>query len=339
MTHLAKGRLLAAVAMTACAHAPPPAPAPAPPPVVWPLPPAAPRVRLVRLIPDDQAPADLRSGWRRFWDAVLGVDAPATADRLLERPFGVAARAGELLVADPDLPTVLRLAPGGGVEALRCPEREWGAPMAVAFDDRGTPLVADAGAGLVLRIEPDGRCTPLGAGELERPTGLAWSGGTVYVADPPRHQVVALAASGQATARLGGRGDGDGQFAFPSALGLGTGGTLLVVDALNFRVARLAGDGRWLGVFGSAGEEGGGFVRPKGVASDAAGRVYVSDAQRDLVLVFDAAGAYEYAIGAGGVEPGRFAHPAGLSIDGRWLYVADSLNRRIQVFEILGGMP
>jgi DNA-binding beta-propeller fold protein YncE len=174
----------------------------------------------------------------------------------------------------------------------------------------------------------------LGAGELERPTGVAVDGARVWVADPPRHEVVVLAPEG--ATHVGARGEGEGQFTFPSAVAVAPDRTVLVVDALNFRIVRLSPSGGWLAAFGTAGDEAGELARPKGIAVDAAGRVYVSDAQRDLVLVYGSDGTFDYAIGGTGTSPGQFAHPAGLAIAGARLYVADSQNRRIQVFEIIG---
>jgi DNA-binding beta-propeller fold protein YncE len=85
------------------------------------------------------------------------------------------------------------------------------------------------------------------------------------------------------------------------------------------------------------GEDGDAFARPKAVATDAAGRVYVSDAQRGQILVFGPGGAFEDALGEPGEDAGRFVLPAGVAVaDGR-LWVADSQNRRVQVFELLGG--
>ncbi len=321
------GALLAFALVAACAT---PGPRPASvPAVTWPAPPAPPRVRLVAVLP---APAE-PSRFRRILDSIAGIDRDAEERQLLQRPFGVAVAPGAVvIVADPEA-GVLRL-DGDGARPIACRDREWDAPMAVAIGPGGAVLVADAGAGEIVRVAPDGECTALGTGDLERPTGVAADAERVFVADPPRHEVVVLSQAG--LARLGGPGAGAGQFDFPTAVALAPDGTVLVVDALNFRVARLAPTGEWVAAFGEAGDEGGAFERPKGIAVDSAGRVYVSDAQRDLVLVFRLDGTFEYSIGGTGSAPGLFTHPAGLAIAGGRLYVADSHNHRIQVFEILG---
>jgi DNA-binding beta-propeller fold protein YncE len=290
------------------------------------------------VIPDPDAPPR-RSFWRALGDAIAGIDPRERSAEVLVRPFGIAiAPDGAVIVADPDAPGVLRVDADGALVPIACRGRDWGAPMAVVAGEGGSLLVADAGAAEIVVVPPDRRCRVLGAGALERPTGVAAaSGGRVMVVDPPRHQVVVLSPGGEVVARFGRAGEGEGEFNFPTAIARAPDGTYVVVDALNFRVVRLAEDGRWLGTFGSAGTEGGGLGRPKGVAVDEAGRVYVSDAHRDLVLVFGAGGEFEYALGASGTDPGAFSLPAGVAVRGGRLLVADSHNRRIQAFEILGG--
>ena len=318
------------LAVAACATSGPrPASAPE---VTWPAAPAAPRVRLVAILP---APVQV-SRWRGVLDAIVGLERNPAAEAF-QRPFDVAiAPGGDVIVVDPELGGVFRLR-GSRRNPIGCRGREWDTPMAVAVAQDGALLVADAGAAVIVRVAPDGACTTIGAGELERPTGVAADSQRIYVTDPPRHEVVIFSPPG--VVRLGRRGEEEGEFAFPTAAALAPDGTLLVVDALNFRIVRLSPAGAWLASFGAPGEEDGAFARPKGIAVDLDVRVYVSDAQRDLVLVFRQDGSFEYSIGGTGVSPGWFTHPAGLAVAGGKLYVADSHNRRIQVFEILGERP
>lgn len=338
MTPAARLGALAACAALACTHAPRATPSQLPE-LRWPAPPAAARARLARVVPDARAPAPAGPAWRRALDAFLGLERrPPEAS--LRRPFGVLSLGDEeLLVADPDLARVVRLRERSQPAPVKCKGSSWSAPLALAREPSGALLVADAGAGAIVRISPDGRCAALGAGRLERPTGVAATTDRIYVADPPRHEVVVLSAAGDVLARLGGRGEGDGKLSFPTAVAVAPDGTVVVVDALNFRISRFAPDGRWLGSFGEAGDEGAALARPKGIAVDAAGRVFVSDAQRDVVLVFSAAGALEYTLGASGGQPGQFVHPAGLAVAGRELLVADSLNGRVQIFDLVGAEP
>jgi DNA-binding beta-propeller fold protein YncE len=297
------------------------------------------RARLLAIVPDPGAPAPERSWWVRAIEWITGGTLGGERTAGLERPFGVAvAPDGAVVVADPDAASVVRVRSDGSTDPIRCTATSWSAPMALAYGSTGALYVADAGLAAILRIVGK-ECTIIGRGELERPTGLTAGSDRVFVVDPPRHQVLALSLDGQLLSRWGAQGSADGQFAFPSSIASAQADTLLIADALNFRVVRIGTDGRWISSFGSAGEESSSFERPKGVATDPDGRVYVSDAQRDVVLVFSAEGRYEYTIGEPGGGPGQFTLPSGLAVANGRLYVADSQNRRIQVFELLGGRP
>ncbi len=84
-----------------------------------------------------------------------------------------------------------------------------------------------------------------------------------------------------------------------------------------------------------------GLVSPGGLAIDVENRLlYVSDVDQDQVLVYDADSLkLKRRIGTGGhkhelTTPGDFARPSGLAVDRDGnLYVADTLNNRIEIFD------
>jgi DNA-binding beta-propeller fold protein YncE len=84
-----------------------------------------------------------------------------------------------------------------------------------------------------------------------------------------------------------------------------------------------------------------GLVEPGGMAIDTENRLlYVADIDQDQVLVYDADTLkLKRRIGTGGhkhelTTPGDFARPAGLAVDQEGnLYVADTLNNRIEIFD------
>ncbi len=315
----------------ACAHAPearPPVAAPEP----WPGP-QAPQVRWVGALPAEPAAGE-PSFWSKALHVIAGTGAEAPPPALV-RPFGVAAGEAEIFVADPEAPAVYRVDRRSGAMAMvDCPDHAWGAPMAVALDGSGALYVADQAS--VVRVRA-GTCAVLARAGLSRPSGLAFAAGRLYAVDPPRHQVIAFGPDGSEVLRFGSRGEEPGELNFPTAIAAAPDGSLLVIDALNFRVDRFSPDGRFLSAFGEAGDSGGAFGRPKGVAADARGRIYVSDVQHDVVLVFSPGGEFAFAVGRTGAGPGQFLLPAGLAVAGGFLFVADSYNHRVQVFELLGG--
>lgn len=310
---------------------------------VWPDPPQPARIRWVGSFPGEGVPAGpARPWWRTALRAIVGLpereEHPAP---LLARPFGLAALEDGFVVADPDLRKVLRVAwPERTAREVRCSEGEWLMPMAVARAPDGTLFVADGGAGRVVAVPPSGPCRTIGAGLLRRPAAVAWHAGVVYVVDPPRHAVDAFDAGGAHLGAMGQRGDASGAGVnFPTGIAVGPDGTLFVVDSLNFRVSRFGADGAYRGSFGAPGDGGGAFARPKGIAVDPDGRAFVSDSQHDVVIVFSPAAAFEYAIGGSGSGAGALSLPAGVALLGGRLYVASSYNRRVEVYELLGGTP
>lgn len=329
--------LAVAIGGASCSHSPRSrAEGELPAPVLWPAPPAAARVKLVRVVFELESGAR-RPWWRTALSWLAGVDEDQEGTGRLARPFDVAFEAdGSFLVADPDRAAVVRYG-REGIERgqLLCANHPWSSPMGIAVAADGAVFVTDGGDPSLVRWTASG-CSVMGQKELTRPSGVAVAGSTVYVADPPEHRVVGFDASGVATARYGSRGGGDGQFNYPTDVAAAPDGSIYVVDALNFRVAHLGRDGSWLGAFGEAGETDAGLARPKGIHVDAAGAVYVSDAQRDRIAVFRPDGTLDYAIGSTGEAPGWLAHPAGIDVRNGLLLVADSQNRRVQVFEILG---
>ncbi len=87
-----------------------------------------------------------------------------------------------------------------------------------------------------------------------------------------------------------------------------------------------------------------GMVEPSGLALDTQNRLlYVSDINQDQILVYDA-DSFKLLrkMGTGGknhelTTPGDFAKPAGVAVDNEGnLYVADTLNDRIEVFDADG---
>jgi DNA-binding beta-propeller fold protein YncE len=82
----------------------------------------------------------------------------------------------------------------------------------------------------------------------------------------------------------------------------------------------------------------GNMVRPKGVAVDSEGNIYVVESYYDHLLVYNSKGEYLMAIGGVGTEPGKFHLPSGVWIDSHnRVFVADTLNSRVSVFQFLGG--
>jgi DNA-binding beta-propeller fold protein YncE len=96
------------------------------------------------------------------------------------------------------------------------------------------------------------------------------------------------------------------------------------------RIYKFSATGTLLGKFGA-----GNLGQPMDVAHRN-GLIYVADQGRNRIAVFNTSGVFQGAFGSRGTGNLQFNKPTGLAIDaaGR-LYVADSINERIQVFQLV----
>ncbi|MGA1864339.1 MAG: NHL repeat-containing protein [bacterium] len=91
--------------------------------------------------------------------------------------------------------------------------------------------------------------------------------------------------------------------------------------------------------FGAPGATKGKLSRPQGISVDKkTGLIYIMDYMRHALSVYNQEGDYLFEFGSKGGGPGLFNYPKGIFIDrdGR-LFVADTFNKRVQVFKIQRG--
>ncbi len=318
---------------------------------VWPLPPDEPRVRYVTVYESKEDVSDTRTAKvSALRDLLVGKDptrTPQPKRRSFEKPFGVAVDAyGRMVVTDPVVGGVVVIDPQTGriytlTEAQR--QATFRVPIGVAVDADNNIYVGDNGLARILVFGPDlaYRRTIGAEGEMQTPSGLAIDDGRkrLYVVDTRRHMVLAYdLVSGTAVSRIGKRGEGKGEFNFPTGVAVGPDGTVYVTDTMNCRVEVFDPNLKWLRTFGSLGTSPGQFRRPKGIAVDAENIVYVVDSDFNNFQLFTAAGAPLMFVGDIGQRPGQLLLPAGIAIDRlrHRIYVCEQMNARVQVFERVG---
>ncbi len=179
---------------------------------------------------------------------------------------------------------------------------------------------------------------------VERPTGIALDRerGRIYLADTghtksDEHSVKILSLSGDLIGTIGqGKGEGPGQFLFPTYLALDDKGNLYVTDTLNSRVQVFDPDGQYQKTFGQRGNAWGMFDKPKGVALDSFGNVYVVDSGWSNVQIFNQKGQILLFFGGRGPIPGMLKNPTAIAIDKEnRIYVADYLNHRVEMYRLV----
>jgi len=151
--------------------------------------------------------------------------------------------------------------------------------------------------------------------------------GDVLVADGSFSRVVVFNRIGKATAAIGQRGTGPGRFRAMTAMTTGADG-LYILDRLELPVQVLDWQGNYRYSFGESE-----LLFPNAIAVDKDQRAFISDRSTNTIQVYQD-GQLIMTFGGGGSAPGRFRLITGLWVSGNLLYVADSLNRRVQVLRI-----
>ncbi|MBF0628361.1 MAG: 6-bladed beta-propeller [Magnetococcales bacterium] len=280
--------------------------------------------------------------WLAGIDQETGFD--ADRNRNLERPVsGCVDRDGRILVTDMGHQAVFVFDPAKGefnIWRQALPNQVFRGPVGIANAPHGEFWVADSELGVVVRLDPHGKpLGEIGRGQLERPTGIAWSSerDTLYVADSAADQLKLFDRTGRLLKTIGQSGDKEGEFNAPSNLTLMR-DQLYVTDTFNARIQIFDGDGKFIRAFGNRGRMMGEMVRPKGVAVDGEGNIYVVESFFDHLLIFNREGHFLLPIGGTGKRIGEFYLPNGVWTDlaGR-IFVADMFNGRVIILQFLGG--
>ena len=167
-----------------------------------------------------------------------------------------------------------------------------------------------------------------------KPYGIAVSPSSrIYVADTAARRVFVFDPESRAVSFLG--DNGPGRLTKPVGIAVDDRGVVFVADATLKRVFGYAEDGSLALAIGHDGE----LSNPSGLAVDRANkRVYVADSAKHQVFCFSSEdGTAIRTIGARGSEPGEFNFPTNVAVgpNGR-VYVSDTLNFRVQIFDAEG---
>ncbi|MFV2055979.1 MAG: hypothetical protein ACC707_05890 [Thiohalomonadales bacterium] len=162
------------------------------------------------------------------------------------------------------------------------------------------------------------------------------SNGEILVADGSYSHIVVFNPDGRTLRAIGRRGPQNsrkpGTFRAITNMTLARDG-LYVLDRLVLPIQVLANDGRFQYSFGESEQ-----VWPTAIAVSEDQYVFVSDKSDNIIRIYKQ-GDLLGQVGGGGAALGRYRIITGLWAHDGFLYVADSLNRRIQVLKIQGEKP
>lgn len=222
----------------------------------------------------------------------LNVWEMASRTARFETPIGIVSGAhGEILVADADLRSVIRLDSHG------TPVGEFGRevlqrPTGLARDAlRGIVYVADTKAHDIKAFSDDGKLLEVIGrrgekdGEFNFPTHLAFAAGKLYVADTLNSRIQIFDQDHKWLGKFGRLGLYVGDLVRPKGVAVDGDNNIYVVESLYDSLLVFNGEGRTLMAMGGGGKEIGQFYLPSGVWVDAHNQVYIADMFNGRVTV------------------------------------------------------
>jgi DNA-binding beta-propeller fold protein YncE len=173
-------------------------------------------------------------------------------------------------------------------------------------------------------------------GRFDLPRGITVDGsGNVLIADTNNGRIQKFSRSGVFLGVIGTKGEGLGEFREPCGVAVDSSGNIYVADTGNQRVQKLMPDGTFVAEW--KGPEPG-FYGPRDISIGADNSVYVVDEGHARIVKLDTDGNELAVWGESGTGDGQFndATSVAADVNNDRVYVADPLNRRIEVFDTNG---
>lgn len=170
-----------------------------------------------------------------------------------------------------------------------------------------------------------------GANSLKRPMQVIGFKDQLMVSDSGNGQVLVYSLKGKVLSRFG--KEGSGKLIFPYDLVIDQ-DKILISDPDRGDIVMFSPDGRYLGTFPDPGDI---IKRPAGLEVSGQ-KLYVTDLERHQVLVFDLQGKLLARWGSGkqGSTYQDLAYPNDVLAVGDKVYISDTGNNRVQVFNTAG---
>ncbi len=314
--------------------------------ILWPSPPAVPRYAFIGHLYGESNTKTIsqnRNAWSGFFAALAGVDEEKKSLLNLVQPQQISSdNNGRIYVADPGWQAIFIFDESAGEffiwneTSLNIP---FLSPVGV-INAANSIWVTDSELSLVYQLNDKGELiNTIGKGVVNRPTGITYDPAAerIFVSDTADDNIKVFNLNGELIDIWGSSGTNDGELNHPTFITYRQ-GKLYVGDSLNARVQIFDDAGEYLQTLGQRGLYVGNLSRPKGVALDSDGNIYVSESYYDHVVIYNPDGDLLMSLGGTGFEAGQFSQPTGLWVDSNdRIFVSDMLNRRISVFQYLGG--
>ena len=201
----------------------------------------------------------------------------------------------------------------------------------VSFDLKGDFWVVTCRNNKVVKLSVDGRLlqtihyTPGVVSSF--PSSMSVSQEClIFICDCMCHLVTVYDEGGKFLFAFGSKGSGPGCFEGPRDVAFGSDGLVYVTDNGNRRVSVWSKEGTFKGDFALK-------YAPICIAATSDNHLLITSHSSNTVMVYTLEGELVHEFGGKGANTGRFDSPEGICVDNNGLvYVADSKNKRVQVF-------
>lgn len=173
---------------------------------------------------------------------------------------------------------------------------------------------------------------PLGD-PLNKPMAVVVVNKQIYVSDTNNQRVQIFDYDGKPISAFGKSGEKAGEFKFPYGIAGDAQGQIYVTDLYNGNISIFSSDGQFIKYFGKKGD----FNKPAGIAIDG-DKMYISDVALNQIFVYSLDGTQLLKFGEKGEKDGQLNSPNVVQHLGNRIYVADTGNDRIEVFDEQGNL-
>jgi sugar lactone lactonase YvrE len=300
--------------------------------IVWPNPPAIPRIRYVNWYASDKQVRSLEGNVQKkskWMDRLAGTQTQEEAFSLpfsLVQPYGLAVDTkGRIYTADQKVGAIFIFNPETkDVELMKHGvQGNFNHIIGLAMDDNDRLFVSDPFLKHVLVFNAEHKAEDVITNGMVHPAEMAidTTNRLLYVSDVELDQVLVYDAdSFKLLRKIGATGHHHelttpGDFAKPTGVAVDQDGNLYVCDTLNNRIEVFDADGVFIQAYGKNGDAPPNFARPKGIAVDSDGHIWVADGVQDRVQVFNKEWQLLISFGGHGLLPGMFSGLVNIASD------------------------
>ncbi|MDT8422963.1 MAG: hypothetical protein RQ724_04220 [Desulfuromonadales bacterium] len=190
--------------------------------------------------------------------------------------------------------------------------------------ENGAAFVLDQEGKVLFTLGKPGSRRP----EVEKASGIALYGDTVYVADRGLDRIAMFTRDGEFLGSFGADGSDPKEFDDPGGIAIFD-GNIFVADTDNARIQIFGPNGVFLGFIGNDGNDDARLREPVDLTLDCLGNLYVVDAGDDMVKIYNPAGKY-----LGNVR--GLSEPCAIAMNEGGFYIADRDGYNVTKFDLSG---